>query len=411
MNYEPTFLNDVVSNQYFIYLAVALGILISYAVKNHLNKKEQADSETLRELENEAYLQGVNYLLSKETDKAIEEFIRAVKINPDTVATYFALGTLFRNKGEYSKAVRVHQSIIARPNIDKDTKSQALYNLGRDYKKAGMVQKGIDILESLSKTEKYKVEALYKLQELYEDLKDWDNAIRIVKEITKLENKNKFHILAHLYTEKAKSIFEDGNELEAKKIFKKAISLDSHCIDAFLHLGDLYFSQENYLKSINTWKQVLDINSFFTHLAYPRLEEAYFRLGKYENIEKLLKNNLAKNKNDIYCYLALGRYYINKGDLGEAAIELQEALNIEPNFIDAKKELGNIYLKNNMIDEIKNEFKNYIQVSNSRYSNYVCKKCGYIASEIMWKCPQCRKWDSLTPEDRRKLSRSPNEQK
>jgi lipopolysaccharide biosynthesis regulator YciM len=402
MNMDFTILENMLSSPYFIYVLVAVGIAVAFLVKNFLYKKDLKNNEILRELENEAYLKGVNYLLSKETDKAIEEFIRAVKINPDTVATYFALGTLFRNKGEYSKAIRVHQSIIARPNIDKDTKSQALFNLGRDFKKAGMVQKGIDTLESLSKQEKYKVDALYKLNELYEDLKDWDNAIRVVKEVTKLKNKDMTHILAHLYTEKAKGLADDGDLIEAKKNFKKAISLNSRCIDAYLHLGDLYFSQEEYLKAINVWKQVLELNSYFTHLAYPRLEQAYFNLGRYEAIEKLLKNTLLRNKNDVYCYLALGRYYVNKGNLDEAKIELEEALSIEPNFIDAKKELGNIYLQNNLIDNIKNEFKGFLQLLTSRYSTYICKHCGYLASEIMWKCPQCRRWDTLTPQERRK---------
>jgi lipopolysaccharide biosynthesis regulator YciM len=402
MNFDYTFLDSVVSNPYFIYVAVAVGITISFFVKNFLKKKEKKSSKALREIENEAYLKGVNYLLSKETDKAIEEFIRAVKINPDTVATYFALGTLFRNKGEYSKAIRIHQSIIARPNIGKDTKSHAQYSLGCDYKRAGMVQKGIDIFESIAKHEKYKLDALHSLEGLYEDLKDWDNAIRAVKEIIKLEGSNKTHILAHLYTEKAKSLLNEGSIIEAKKNFKKAISLNSSCIDAYLHFGDLYFSQEDYLKAINIWKQVFDINSFFTHLAYPRLEEAYFNLGRYEAVEKLLKSNLSKNKKDAYCYLALARYYINKGNLDEATIELREALSLEPNFIDAKKELGNIYLQNNMVDEIKKEFKSFLYVLKSKYSNYICRNCGYLASEIMWKCPQCRNWDTLIPHERRR---------
>ena len=325
--FDAAFLNDVVGNQYFIYVAVAVGLLIYYLYKNVFKKREQKNNTIIREMENEAYLQGVSYLLSKETDKAIEEFIKAVKINPETVATYFALGTLFRNKGEYSKAIRIHQSIMARPNLDMDTKSHALYNLGMDYKRAGMVQKGIDMFESITKNEKYKLEALYRLESLYEDLKDWDNAIRILKEIIRKERVDKSNILAHLYTEKAKALFNDDNILDAKKCLKKAISLNSHCIDAYLHLGDLYFTQKDYLKAINTWKQVLQINSYFTHLAYPRLEDAYFNLKKYGAIEKLLKENLSKNKDDAYCHLALGRYYLNKVKLEEAVLELKEALS------------------------------------------------------------------------------------
>ncbi len=394
------FLADFAGSPYFVYIIIAISVIILFLVKSILKKGDE-DDNSVREIENATYLQGVTYLLSKDTDKAIEEFTKAVKLNSETIAAYFALGTLFRQKGEYSKAIRIHQSIIARPNIDKDVKSQAYYNLGRDYKKAGMVQKGIDIFESISRNEKYKVAALYSLQSLYEDLKDSDNAIKSAREMARLENLDKSHIIAHLLTEKAKVVFNDGNAAEAKKIFKKAISLHSKCIDAHLHLGDLYFTQEEYLKAINRWKQVLEINSFFTHLAFPRLQEAYYNLGKYDAIEALLKDNLSKNEGNAYCHLALGRYYFNKGSIGEAVIELKEALRIDPDFFDAKKELGAIYIQSNMVDEMKSELKDILDSIPSKYNNYTCNQCGYMASDIMWKCPQCRKWDTIIPKEPR----------
>jgi len=397
-----------INHPYFTYSVLVLGIVaIILLVKSYLEKKEKEKEAANREIENEAYLQGVTYLLSKETDKAIEEFIKAVKINSETLATYFALGILFRNKGEYSKAIRIHQSIIARPNIDKDVKSRAIYNLGCDYKKAGMVQKGIEIFESISKNEKYKIDALYKLQSLYEDLKDFDNAIRIVKEIKKLEYTPQKHILAHLYTEKAKMLLSDGDSVHAKKIFKKAMILHTNCIDAYLHLGDLYFNEKDYIKAIHTWKQIFDINSHFTHLAYPRLQEAYYNLNKYDAIEKLLKDQIERNERDAYCHLALGRYYFNKGNIDEALVQLNEALNIDPKFIDAKKEIASIYIQKNMVDEIKSELASLLGTLPSIYQNYQCMQCGYLSSEILWKCPQCRSWDTILPEniERRKIKR------
>lgn len=398
-----TFLTDLINSPYFIYVLIVVSVTILFLLKGFFMNKGQSNKEALREIENEAYLQGVNYLLSKDNDKAIDEFIKAVKVNSETVATYFALGTLFRNKGEYSKATRIHQSIMARPNIDPDTKSQALYNLGLDYKRGGMVQKGIEIFESISKNEKYKIDALYSLSSLYEDMKEWDNAIETLKELIKYENIDKSNIMAHLLTEKAKTLFEEGNNAEAKKIFKKAVSTFSGCIDAHLHLGDIYFSEGDYSKAIQTWKQALEINSYFTHLAYPRLEQAYFNLDMYDSIEKLLKENLEKNEKDAYCRLALGRYYFNKGLIEAAIEELKEALTIDPGFIDAKKELGNIYMQNNMIEEMKEEYKELLESFPSRYNSYRCKQCGYFASEIMWKCPQCRKWDTIIPENMRKV--------
>ena len=84
------------------------------------------------------YFEGLNYLLNEQPDKAIEVFIRMVEVDSETVDTHFALGNLFRRRGEVDRAIRIHQNLIARPTLSREQRTQALFELGADYMRAGV---------------------------------------------------------------------------------------------------------------------------------------------------------------------------------------------------------------------------------------------------------------------------------
>lgn len=79
------------------------------------------------------YLVGLNFLLNEETDKAVDIFIKMLEVDSDTVETHLAVGKLFRRKGEVDRAIRIHQNLIARPQLEKIYREQSLYELGQDY--------------------------------------------------------------------------------------------------------------------------------------------------------------------------------------------------------------------------------------------------------------------------------------
>src|SRR5690606_41182118 len=62
-----------------------------------------------------SYFKGLNFLLNEEPDKAIEAFIEVVKVDPQTIELHFALGSLFRRRGEVERGSRMHHNPAARP--------------------------------------------------------------------------------------------------------------------------------------------------------------------------------------------------------------------------------------------------------------------------------------------------------
>src|SRR5512135_379946 len=129
-----------------------------------------------------SYFQGLNFLLNEQQDKAIEAFIEVVKVDPQTVELHFALGSLFRRRGEVDRALRMHLNLVERADLDNDKKQQALFELAQDYLKAGILDRAEALFLDLQDTP-YARPALTFLLELYQKEKDWLKAIDITERL------------------------------------------------------------------------------------------------------------------------------------------------------------------------------------------------------------------------------------
>ena len=376
----------------YIYLLIAfiLGLLIGRAIRTN-RAKEQKD---LPGKGDRAFFKGVQYILSNDRDQAIEEFTKSVQINSDTIETYVALGNLYRLKGDIDRAIHIRQTIILRPNIDEQIKLRALIDLGLDYRKGGFLNRALKIFLDVLETEPNNPEVLQEVERLYEDLKDWSNAFSTRQKIARLLEGNHSNILAHHQTEMGKTYVDEGNDALAQTAFKRAISIDPGCIDAYLHLGDLYFKNQEYKKAIDAWKKVVKMAPHFTFLAYRRLEGAYLKMKNLKPVEEFLKE-CAQFNSDAFTHMALARYLYNEHDYAGAIKELQSALKLNPYFWEARRFMGELLLEQNMNNEAIQAYRDLVPHLNFQYMEFQCANCGFIPTDLQWQCPQCRKWDSI----------------
>ena len=123
-----------------------------------------------------SYFRGLNFLLNEQPDKAIDAFIEIVKLDPETVELHFALGNLFRRRGEIERAIRVHQNLLARPDLPLEYQIHSQYELGQDYLKAGLLDRAEETFNRLVDTQ-YAAQARRALLEIYQREKEWTRAI------------------------------------------------------------------------------------------------------------------------------------------------------------------------------------------------------------------------------------------
>lgn len=381
------------ANQWlYIYLLAAfiLGLLIGRAIWANRNREPRY----LPGKGDRAFFKGVQYILANDRDQAIEEFTKSVQINSDTIETYITLGNLYRSRGDFERAIRIRQSIILRPNIDDQIKLRTLFDLGLDYRKGGIINRALDTFLEILLQRPADFDTLREVEQIYEEMSDWENAFAIRQRLAKLSKGNHKHILAHHQTEIGKILQEKGDYRKAESCFRESISIDKSCIDAYLHLGDLYFEQQEYNKAISTWKEVVVVAPKYTFLAYRRLEGAYSKMENLKPVENFLKE-CSKLNSDAFTHLALAHYLVNKEDYSGALSELNQAIDLDPTFWEAYKLKGEIYLKQEKKEDALAVYRAFAFNLNTPYLTFQCFKCGFQPKDLQWRCPQCRNWDTI----------------
>jgi len=381
---------------------LAVGMALGYALRGRGNKKRMGKGEVAV---SSAFLKGLNYLISNNQDKAIEEFTRAVKVDSDTIETYVALGNLFRSKGEIERAIRIRQSIIVRHGVDEEIKRQALYDLGIDYRKGGIIDRAIASFDQLIRLDPSRLDVYEQLEQLYNETRDWGKCYQSRQKIAKLKGTHDRNILAHYQTELGKVHFENGQFKNAEDCFKKAISLDKSCVDAYLHMADLYLKTGNFSGALGNLRNMSRVAPEMSYLAFDRLEKLDLDEKDEQKVEKFIQECI-RGHETTYAHLALARYRLKNGRKIEALDELKKAVEINPGFLPARKAMGRILLEQDSEQEIKFQYQELLELLDSSQEEYQCSHCGYTSSHLTWKCPQCNLWDTIKHVETEKQSRS-----
>lgn len=371
-------------------IALLIGLFLGFRIRPANKEKKK----TIASKGDKSFFKGIQYLLSDDHDQAIEEFTKSVQVNSDTIETYVALGNLYRSKGDIDRAIRIRQTIILRPNIDQRIKIRAIFDLGKDYRKGGFLNRALKTFLEVARHNPSDVKTLKEIEKIYEELKDWENAYDTRQKIARLEKGDHEHILAHHLVETGKICQDKGDPGRAKSLFSKAASTDRRCVDAYLHLGDLYFAKQEYKKAISTWKKVVEITPQFTFLAYRRLEGAYSRMKDLEPVGNFLKE-CSRSNADAFTHMALARYLNNENDAEAALGEIEKALQLDPSFWEARRFKGEILLNQGRERDVINEYRDLIAHLNVPYLRFQCARCGFEPAELQWKCPQCNRWDTI----------------
>ena len=132
-----------------------------------------------------SYFKGLNFLLNEEPDRAIDAFVEVAKLDPETTELHFALGSLFRRRGEMERAIRVHQSLLSRADLPLVDRENAQHELAQDYLKAGMLDRAELAFDQVLDT-RFAVPALRALVRIHEAEHDWPRAIDAVKRLKAL---------------------------------------------------------------------------------------------------------------------------------------------------------------------------------------------------------------------------------
>ncbi len=200
-----------------------------------------------------AYGQGLNYLLNEQPDKAVEVLVQLVEVDPDTVELHLALGSLFRRRGEVARAIRVHQNIAARTGLSPELRGQARLELGRDYLKAGLLDRAEHLFKRLLGEGAHERLVCQYLVDIYQQEKEWSRAIEVARRIADSDPGQWKIRIAHYHCELGEEALARGDVGEAMVRAEYARCEDADCARALLlraaacqHAGDFHTAIEVY---------------------------------------------------------------------------------------------------------------------------------------------------------------------
>jgi len=337
-----------------------------------------------------AYFQGLNFLLNEQQDQAIDSFIEAVQSDPDTSELHFALGNLFRRRGEYERAVRVHEHLLSRGDLSQADRHRAQHALALDYLKAGLLDRAEDALLKLEGTP-FEHQAHLALLANYERSRDWPQAARMARKLDNTESGSFSARLAHYLCEQAAEHGAAGEVAQVQALLEQAIATAPSAPRPRIELAQHYLSQSNPGAACQLLEETLQASPAATPLVAAPLVQAAIACGRAPQALALMR---------------AGYEHAPSLDVLEAVVALEAAcgapdtaardwyvrhLEREPSLVAAAKWIAGEKLEH---EQFHPQVQRALDHAVKPMSRYRCAACGFEAKLHFWQCPGCQAWDS-----------------
>ena len=335
-----------------------------------------------------AYFKGLNYLLNEQQDQAIDAFIEAVQNDPDTTELHFALGNLFRRRGEYNRAVRVHEHLLARGDLSRSDRERAQHALALDFLKAGLLDRAEDALRRLEGTP-FEAQARMALLAIYERSRDWPQASDIAQRMQSAQQGDFSTRQAHYLCEQALEQITQGHPEAAQSLLQQAVSTAPQAARARIELARLLQRQGQAAQALTLLHELAQAAPAALPLAASLLVEAA-RASQHTQTTHAL----------------LVQHYQNMPalDLLEAIVSLETTakqpdartwylrhLEHEPSLVAATRWLTQEPLEQ---PPLQPQVLRALEHASKPLTRYRCAACGFEARQHFWQCPGCQSWDS-----------------
>lgn len=343
-----------------------------------------------------SYFQGLNFLLNEQQDKAIDAFIEVVKVDPQTIELHFALGSLFRRRGEVDRALRMHLNLVERADLDQEKKQQALFELAQDYLKAGILDRAESLLLDLQKT-RYARQVLEFLLEIYQKEKDWLRAINVTRSLTAVSGVPHGKEESYFYCELAALEMERGHADRARRHLEEALHANPQAVRATVMLGDLEHVAKHHGEAIAIWQRIERQNAQYLPLVAERLLEAYREDGRLDEGIAVLQGYFAQYPSLDLMNVLSGAVLARDGADAAYQLVLRE-LQRHPTLLGLDKLLETRLL--NLPVEHRNDVELVRKLVHQRtrpLAMYLCSSCGFKARQFYWHCPACHGWETYPP--------------
>lgn len=350
-----------------------------------------------------AYFRGLNFLLNEQQDQAIDAFIEAVQNDPDTQELHFALGNLFRRRGEYQRAVRVHEHLLSRGDLSRADRDRAQHALAQDFLRAGLLDRAEAALQKLEGTH-YENEARLALLAIYERSREWTQAAEVARKLDESDQASYSTRRAHYLCEQATEHVARGEFDEAGRLLRQATEIAPTAPRPAIDTAALQLRNGEAGKAFDTLVALSDTAPLALPLYASLLQQAGAAAQRSGEALALLQRRYAAapSIDVVDAIVALGGTTLTDtgagtGD-GEAAVTPRDSyvahLQHQPSLAAASRWLaGERFEREALHPPVQRALDQAVRP----LMRYRCAACGFEAHQYFWHCPGCQAWDSYPP--------------
>lgn len=344
------------------------------------------------------YFQGINLLLNDKRDEAVDVLLKTLEVNSETADTYLVMGSLFRQRGEVDRAIRIHQDLLARPNLNREQQGTVRLELARDYLKAGLLDRSERLLKELADEGSQHAPICQSLLlTIFEQEREWQQAAEVAEVLNNKGNETLHTQLAHYYCELAEQAAKLGDAVEIRALLRKALSADKNCVRASLIEGKLEEKLGNPKEAIKAYKRVKQQDPRYLPETLLPLERCHKALGEERDYIKYLFGCIEEHP-AVSLVIALSENVRQiEGDKAGAYV-LAEYLKKRPS-VKGLHRLIDYHMQHSNGDAKENLgiLKAFTSKLIEHKPVYRCGHCGYEGKMLYWHCPSCHRWGSITP--------------
>ncbi len=343
---------------------------------------------------------GLSLLLNEQPDQAIETLVKIAQLDPETIDLHFALGNLFRRRGETERAIRVHQHLANRDDLKPRDRDHAAYELGRDFLRAGLLDRAEASLNRVGKG-KFASPAKESLLEMYQIERDWKKAIIAASELEVLQGKSHHTEIAQFHCELGQEALRRKDLPAVEQSVQLALQAVPHHARALILQGDYLIAMDRPAQAIEVWAVIVKTHPAYMHLLADRWMAAHTALDKADlglsALYELLKTQASGELLEI-----VQKHMTQIRGPQAAEVMLVEVMQHSPS-LSALSKLAETRLalaESNGSPERVSDLQATLRLLKQRTTSlarYTCGNCGFRARRFYWQCPGCNHWEAYSP--------------
>lgn len=380
----------------FLLVGLAVGVVTGWFLAKRTYKRRASQHD---DLIRSRFFEGLNYVLNEQPDKAIETFCQLVEVDSETLETHYALGNLFRKRGEVDRAIRIHQNIILRSDLSSEQRAEAVLALGRDYMKAGLFDRAESLFRELAGSGANAADANRYLVSIYELEKDWPQAIGAAEQA----NLNDRTAIAHYRCEIAARAMAGGDLDQARALYEQALEADSSCVRASLGLGHLFMSSGDFRLAQRHFLRVSRQRRELIGETFKPLERCFAGLQEPAGYRMFLEGLMVEAPGPDVVIASARLIDAEQGSAAAVRYLAEQArsfpaLPLVRDLLEyADHEAQASGTESGQCLDIGTASGVVRAVCDQRMP-YVCSRCGFQSRALYWQCPSCKSWSTIQPD-------------